>query len=49
VAEGLQQRLGMGVRAVAPADLVQGQPSLGAKAQDPSWVAAIGLARFACA
>jgi type IV pilus assembly protein PilM len=49
VAEGLQQRLGMGVRAVTPADVVQGQPSLGAKAQDPSLVAAIGLARFACA
>ena len=49
VADVLQQRLGMSVRAVAPADVVQGQPSLGAKAQDPSLVAAIGLARFTCA
>jgi Tfp pilus assembly PilM family ATPase len=46
VADYLQQRLGISVRVVAPADVVQGPSSLSAKAADSSLVAAIGLARF---
>ncbi|MBM4018483.1 MAG: hypothetical protein FJ288_09190 [Planctomycetes bacterium] len=43
----LQERLEMDVRAVAPADLVQGPTSLAPKARDPALVAAVGLAEFA--
>lgn len=46
VAEHLQTRLGLTVRVVRPADVVQCPPTVGGKAQDPSLVVPIGLARF---
>ncbi|MCX5683829.1 MAG: pilus assembly protein PilM [Planctomycetota bacterium] len=46
VSEHLQPRLGVSVRVVRPADMVQCPASLGGKAQDPSLAVAIGLARF---
>jgi type IV pilus assembly protein PilM len=46
VAEHLQQRLGVNVRVVRPAEMMQCAPSLGGKAQDPSLAAAIGFAWF---
>jgi len=46
LAEHFQPRLGVTVRVARPADVTQCPPSLGGKAQDPSLVVPIGLARF---
>ena len=45
--ESLQARLGVSVRTIAPRDVAQCPPTLGAKADDPSLVVPIGLAQYA--